>query len=274
MCIRLAIITFENPTVNRTLRLFSKAAPSFGLEVSFLNPVQSPITDWYDLVWFRAGEPDSSEEALKLYSQFPKKMHVDPTHGLRICNDKLLQSELCREHSILAPATSLFSLKEIQSDDTPPYSFPFLIKSRFGYGGHEVFKVRNPAELMVLSQRHTDDGTGYICQEFLEMETPHDIRVFCVGGVVVRSCSRLARPGEFRSNISQGATVEPIEIPNTLRDTALGIAKLFQMNVVTIDFIPFEGNFYFIEANDSFSFEYNEEVVSAVLSYFRSRFTR
>ena len=75
------------------------------------------------------------------------------------------------------------------------------------------------------------------------------MRVVIIGNRVVHAYWRIAKPGEFRSNIAAGGHIELNNIPKEAIDLALFTAEKAGWNDVGLDIIKSNGKFYVIEAN-------------------------
>jgi glutathione synthase len=106
-------------------------------------------------------------------------------------------------------------------------------------GGRAVIKPLNGAGgagVMILSKDdknahsivdlHTNEGKSLVLvQEFLPTVAAGDKRVLLLDGQVLGAINRLARPGEFRSNIHVGGRVEPCDVTPAERALIADIAS-------------------------------------------------
>jgi RimK family alpha-L-glutamate ligase len=87
----------------------------------------------------------------------------------------------------------------------------------------------------------------YYIQEYL----PHfqqDIRAFVVGDEVVAAMRR--KGAGWKTNCSQGATVEPMELSPELKSLALQTTRLLNLDYAGVDIMPAEnGKYYVLEIN-------------------------
>ena len=109
--------------------------------------------------------------------------------------------------------------------------------------GRGVFLIKNKDDLMNYCEL---THIAYI-QEYLESD--RDIRVVVIGKKVAHAYWRIARPGEFRSNLAAGASVSLDPVPKEATDLALYTAKKCRWNDVGIDIIKNKGAFFVLEAN-------------------------
>ncbi len=96
-------------------------------------------------------------------------------------------------------------------------------KPLFGYKGRGLLLLA-PEDPGPLQEVLAKSGVVYL-QEFLESTaptpTPRDIRVFVVGGRVAGAIYRVAPPGSWISNLSQGGAPERCPLSGEMEDLAL-----------------------------------------------------
>ena len=77
-----------------------------------------------------------------------------------------------------------------------------------------------------------------LIQEFISESRGEDIRAIVVGDKVVASMKRKeAKPGEFRSNVHLGGTVENYELNEQEEESASKAAKVLGLSVAGVDLI-------------------------------------
>lgn len=94
-------------------------------------------------------------------------------------------------------------------------------KPLFGYKGRGL-SLLTPEDLSPLKDVLAKSGVVYL-QEFLESSapSPRDIRVFVVGGRVAGAIYRVAPPGSWISNLSQGGAPERCPLTGKIEKLAL-----------------------------------------------------
>ena len=76
-----------------------------------------------------------------------------------------------------------------------------------------------------------------------------DVRAFVLGGKVIAAMRRRSR-GDWRTNVAQGGTAEPIELAAAERELALKAAAAVGAEVCGVDLLPGpDGEWYVIEVN-------------------------
>ncbi|MDE3029980.1 MAG: alpha-L-glutamate ligase, partial [Paracoccaceae bacterium] len=82
-----------------------------------------------------------------------------------------------------------------------------------------------------------------------------DIRCLVIGGRVVAAMRRRAAEGEFRSNLHQGGTSEPVRITRAERETAIRAARAFRLGLAGVDMLRSSEGPKVLEVNSSPGFE-------------------
>jgi RimK family alpha-L-glutamate ligase len=135
---------------------------------------------------------------------------------------------------------------------------PLVLKPRFGSWGRDVFRCRNDRELAralrELQARPWFARQGAIAQELLP-SCGFDLRIVVAGGAVVGAAERVARPGEWRTNVSLGGTLRPALPSAEACDLAVAEAAAVGADLVGIDLMPVEGGFVVIELNGAAEFD-------------------
>jgi ribosomal protein S6--L-glutamate ligase len=76
-----------------------------------------------------------------------------------------------------------------------------------------------------------------------------------IRGKIILAYWRIAPPGEFRSNVSQGATISFDDIPEEGLNVASNTARLCQLDDVGLDICFSKGRYWVLEANMKFGRE-------------------
>lgn len=165
-------------------------------------------------------------------------------HTYKCVQDKIKQSALFELLDIPRPKTKVFYGRNRHENILKYFDFPFIAKIPRGSAmGRGVFLIRNHADLMLYCGQTT---TAYI-QEYLS--TDRDIRAVVIGDHVAIAYWRIAPLNDFRSNIAVGGAISFEPVPAPVLDLALYTARKCGWNDVGLDIIPFDGNYYVVEAN-------------------------
>src|SRR5262249_49428471 len=93
-----------------------------------------------------------------------------------------------------------------------------------------------------------------------------------VGGRVVASMRRVAKPGEFRSNLHRGGKGDRVGLPRSYRNAAIRAAKVMGLEVAGVDMLEGRGGPRILEINSSPGLEGIErasqvDVASAIVAH-------
>lgn len=191
---------------------------------------------------------------------------------LLAAHDKLLTAREFAQAGVPHPATTLFTA----SDETPPLEPPVVIKPRFGSWGADVFRCDDGRALKrcleLLPEKHWFRTQGAIVQDLIPPRG-WDLRLIVAGGRVIGAVSRVAAPGEWRTNVALGAVRAPVlEPPAEACALAIAAAEAVEGTLVGVDLLPTPGGGYVVlELNGACDFtpEYSREddvFASAVLA--------
>ena len=165
-------------------------------------------------------------------------------HTYKYAMDKIKQTALFDLLKIPHPRTRVFYGNFQKSRILEHFRLPFVAKIPRGSAlGRGIYLIRTEADLARYNQKR---GPAYI-QEYLEMD--RDLRVVVIRGKPVHAYWRIARPGEFRTNVSKGATISFDDIPEEGVAFAVNAARLCQMDDVGLDVCFSRGQYWILEAN-------------------------
>jgi RimK family alpha-L-glutamate ligase len=174
--------------------------------------------------------------------------------ALLAAHDKLLTARLLRRAGLPHPRSHLIA------GDRPQCGFepPVVLKPRFGSWGQDVVRCDDRAAL--------DDALGHLRRlpwyrtsgALVQELVPHhgrDLRLVVAGDRVVGAISRVAPPGEWRTNVTLGAVREQVEpAPETVR-LALEAARTLGASLIGVDLLPLPtGGWTIIELNGAVEF--------------------
>jgi RimK family alpha-L-glutamate ligase len=135
---------------------------------------------------------------------------------------------------------------------------PIVVKPRFGSWGRDVERCRDSAELercvAALPARSWFGRYGAIVQELLPHEGS-DLRLIVAGGRVVGSAERTPAPGEWRTNVSLGASRRALEPPAAASRLGLEAAAASGCGLVGVDLFPARDGWVVLELNGSADFD-------------------
>jgi glutathione synthase/RimK-type ligase-like ATP-grasp enzyme len=101
---------------------------------------------------------------------------------------------------------------------------------------------------------------GVLVQELVP-PTGSDLRLVVAGDRVVGAVTRVAREGEWRTNVALGATRVPLDPPAAAVELALGAACALGAALVGVDLLPTpDGGLTVLEVNGSVEFTHDYRV--------------
>jgi len=91
----------------------------------------------------------------------------------------------------------------------------------------------------------------FLVQEFIKEANGSDIRAFVIGDKVVASMMRVAKDGEFRSNLHRGGRAVQVDITDEEAAMAINAAKVLGLNVAGVDLLRSWRGPLILEVNSS-----------------------
>ena len=169
---------------------------------------------------------------------------VFPANYYRYMGDKVKQTELFSLLDIPHPRTRIYEGSHRAHKILADFSFPFIAKIPRGTSkGRGVFLIQSHGDL----RRYLKEVSQAYVQEYLPMD--RDLRVVLLGKRVVHAYWRIARPGEFRSNVSLGGRISFEDIPAEALRFAEQVAQLCRFDEVGLDICICENGYVVLEAN-------------------------
>ncbi|UCD89012.1 MAG: RimK family alpha-L-glutamate ligase [Desulfobacterales bacterium] len=165
-------------------------------------------------------------------------------HTYKCVQDKIKQTALLNLLEVPHPRTRVFYGKRQKNAICNHFKFPFIAKIPRGSAmGRGVYLIQNHDDLI----SYLSLSTAAYIQEYLPSD--RDMRIVIIGKEVVHAYWRIARKGEFRSNVALGATISLDPVPQKALDLALDTARKCQWDDVGIDIVEHDGKLYILEAN-------------------------
>ena len=157
------------------------------------------------------------------------------------CDDKALSAECFVKAGVPTPKTLIApkTFSNIGYTDLSfldraedSFSYPFVIKHRFGSFGAQVYlaKDREEAETILRSA----GGNEVILQEFIAESAGKDVRINVVGGEIC-GCMLRYNDHDFRSNITNGGQMAKFDPPDGFLQIALDAARAVGADFAGVD---------------------------------------
>ena len=211
---------------------------------------------------------------MDLVSRLEKHMVcvVNSRQAISICADKYRTSLRLSDYGIKQPKSVLVTDPEnsMEAFEQLEEKFPVILKTLRGSKGVGVLFIESERALDSIVQllNKQDEDADILLQQYIK--TDWDARVLVLNGQVLASMKREVIPGDFRSNVSQGAGVSKLELTEVEVEESLKAAKAVDGLFVAVDFIPAKNREkeppYIIEVNSSAGTQGIEEATGRNLS--------
>jgi [lysine-biosynthesis-protein LysW]--L-2-aminoadipate ligase len=204
---------------------------------------------------------------------------VNPAGALFACHDKVATAVALHAAGVPHPQTACVD----HPSQLAGIGHPVVVKPRFGSWGIDVFRCDTLFELKrcfrEISKRSWFQRQGALVQELVS-PTGSDLRVLVAGGAIVGAVVRKAQSGEWRTNVSLGASRHPVQTlaPEAAR-LALKAASAVGADLVGVDLLPLPGGGWVVlELNGAVDFtpdysltgsDVNTEVISRLVVWAR-----
>lgn len=193
---------------------------------------------------------------------------VNSAESLLAAHDKLRCARLLADAGIPHPTTV-----HLRANDAPPPSAaPCVVKPRFGSWGTDVYRCESREELQACIESLRDRSWyrrhGVLLQELLP-PPGRDLRVVVAGGHVVGAAERVAAPGEWRTNVTLGGSLEQTARDEDAFELARAAAAASGLDFVGVDLLPTDHGHVVLELNGAVDFDEtygldSEDVFAAV----------
>ena len=166
--------------------------------------------------------------------------------------DKLRALQLIGNSGVEMPVTGYVHLsRDIESVLKTVGQPPYVIKLLEGTQGRGVVLTETMEAAISAIETMKKIDANILIQEFINESKGEDIRAIVVGDKVVASMKRKAKPGEFRSNVHLGGSVEKYELNEQEEESAIKAAKVLGLSVAGVDLIQSNRGPLVLEVNSS-----------------------
>ena len=213
---------------------------------------QKPLSD-YDAILPRIGA-SITYFGTAVVRQF-EQMDVftaNTSSGIANSRDKLRSLQILSKHHIGIPKTTFVrDRKDVLPAIERVGGAPVIIKLLEGAQGRGVVlaETQKAAESVINAMKSLN--ANLLVQEFIKEAAGKDLRCFVIGGKVVSAIERTAAVGDFRSNIHQGGSAEPVRVRPEERKLAIAATRALGLDVAGVDIIRSERGPLLLEVNSS-----------------------
>lgn len=128
---------------------------------------------------------------------------------------------------------------------------PIVLKLLSGTHGNGVQLLTSEPAVLNAIELLNRLQEPFLFQKFIKEAAGSDIRAIVVGGQVIASMKREARPGDFRANLHRGGKAKKITLSKAEEDMAIQAAAMAGMPVAGIDMIASKKGPLLLEINAS-----------------------
>ncbi len=172
--------------------------------------------------------------------------------GISRSRDKLRALQLIGNTGVEMPITGYVHFsRDVEAVLKSVGEPPFVIKLLEGTQGRGVVLTETMDAAISVIETMKKIDANILVQEFISESKGEDIRAIVVGDRVVASMKRIAKPGEFRSNVHLGGRVENYDISPEEEDSAVKAAKILKLDVAGVDLIQSNRGPLVLEVNSS-----------------------
>ena len=165
---------------------------------------------------------------------------VNSRETVSISSDKYRTYLKLQDYGLTQPKTVLIPNADTwkQALESLDSKFPIIMKTLEGSKGVGVLFIESERQIESIVQLlySQNDDVDLLIQEYIK--TDGDIRVIVLGGKVIASMKRDIVEGDFRSNVSQGATVKEYKLTELEIEQCLLASKSIDGSWTAVDFIP------------------------------------
>ena len=172
----------------------------------------------------------------------------NPPRAIETCVDKYLTNLRLAKAGLLTPPTHVAQRADDAIEAFERLGRDVVLKPIFGSEGRGM--VRLTEAETAWRTFHVLERTGQVIYQQQFVRHPGwDLRVFVIAGRVVAAMRRCSR-GDWRTNVAQGGTAEPIELTREQSVLAVQAAEAVGCPVAGVDLLPGpHGELYVIEVN-------------------------
>ncbi len=165
-------------------------------------------------------------------------------HTYKFAMDKIKQTAMFQMLGLPHPRTRVYYGKTQKQTILDDFDFPFVAKKPRGSArGKGVFLIKSAGDLKNYLK---NPGPAYI-QEYLPLD--RDMRIIIIGRKVRLAFWRVAQPGRFLTNLSQGGELRLDPLPESALALALETALKCGWDDVGIDIALHKDQAYVLEGN-------------------------
>lgn len=186
---------------------------------------------------------------------------VNSSEAIANARHKFRSLRILAQQGLPIPPSLTVGSADFLADAIPELGeYPYILKPFYGTHGIGVMLLDTPTSLSSAVETMCELHRDYVIQSFIAEAAGVDIRVLVVGGKVIAAMKRCAVPGEFRSNIHQGANGEPLILSDQYKTIAVDATNALNLGIAGVDILETKNGPVILEVNPSPGFEELESV--------------
>jgi RimK family alpha-L-glutamate ligase len=172
---------------------------------------------------------------------------INPPRAIEAAVDKYLATAKLAAAGLPVPRTCVCQTPEVAMEAFESLGGDVVVKPLFGAEGRGITRLNDDALALRAFKMLSQLGAVLYLQEFVEHEGA-DLRVFVLGSQVLGMRRRSKH--DWRTNVSRGATVEPLKVTADLAELARRAAEAVGAPMAGVDLLPGrDGRLHVIEVN-------------------------
>ena len=177
---------------------------------------------------------------------------VNGSDGIAASRDKLHAHQVLARARIGMPKTA-FAASPKDTDNLIGLvgEAPIIVKLLESSQGKGVVLAETQKAAQSVISAFRGLRANFLVQQFVKEAGGEDVRCLVIAGKVVAAMKRRAAEGEFRSNLHQGGTAEPVKLTKEERETAARAAKAFGLGLAGVDLLRSNDGPKVLEVNSS-----------------------
>ena len=149
------------------------------------------------------------------------------------------------------PTTYVHRVKDLDDAIARLGGAPLIVKVLEGTGGQGVILAESDRTASAMAATLVQAGRPVLLQQFVSESSGRDTRVFVVGDQAVGAARRVAKAGEYRSNVHLGATATAAEVTEEMAVTAVRAVKCLGLEIGGVDILSGNDGPLVLEVNSS-----------------------
>lgn len=175
------------------------------------------------------------------------KLVMNPPRAIEVAVDKFLTTARLAEAGFVTPDTITCQTPDDAMEAFAALGGDIVLKPLFGAEGRGITRLNDEALALRAFKMLAGLGAVLYLQKFIEHEGA-DWRLLVIGDRVLGM--RRRNPLDWRTNVSRGATAEPMAVTPELAEMAIRAARAVGAPLAGIDLLPGkDGRLYAIEVN-------------------------